>query len=583
MYERNVIVIEKYIDNILGMNKQSNVKVNYENYKNLIGDVENFESISNDEKNIIEEFDNCVKEIEIIQKKQEKFIQINKKMEETRNSFFYDLGEETSNLENKFEKVESTLEKNNIELKELREKYLEYAKIFSEKQKERNKCEKVKRLGESNHITFIKKAVEQFNQIEIQDLKDLKTFLFSEKDETKNEIFELVIKNGKKEKVKFSENVVKKVIDVRISILEKELEIYLIAYDKMKKLLSEIEDEKLKLDKHKKTLRDLSIKLKFLELEKEYMASFLDYERLSSMSGLNVHEKLMKEACETFEDDIKQIDNLYQLILKEITNKSSKKAYNELYNKTYLQDIEEKEKHFEKEANNIKTNVATVINSSYWRIESIKNIYNTFIEEVTEKFNKDLTEYRTDIVEEIFLEEEISVDKNIKEENKKEKVKNNKEVIKEEFIFDENEEEYDEDDELDIEEDELDIEEDEFEEEEFEEEEDDELDIEEEEEDELDLEEDEQEEEEDEEDDDMDLDRIFQKNDKDEEEEYEEDEDEEDEYEEEEDEEDKYRIVEENKKIEDDDEKEAEEKIEKPKKAKDKKTFKGLFGKRKNK
>ena len=39
----------------------------------------------------------------------------------------------------------------------------------------------------------------------------------------------------------------------------------------------------------------------------------------------------------------------------------------------------------------------------------------------------------------------------------------------------------------------------------------------------------------------------------------------------------------ENKKIEDDDEKEAEEKIEKPKKAKDKKTFKGLFGKRKNK
>ncbi len=459
MYERNVIVIEKYIDNLLGLNKKANIKLNFENYKNLIEEFSKFQDVSNEEKKIIEEFDICIKEIETIQKKQEKVIQSNQKMEDTRNSLFYELPEDSKGLEAKFVKIENTITSNMEELTELRNNFIEHVTIFTEKQKERNRCEKTKRLAESNHIVFLKKVVEDFSQIEIKDLKDLKEFLYAEKSETKQEIMNLIEKNGKNEKVKFDEEVVRKVIDIRIDILEKEIESYLIAYDKMKRLLSEIDNENLKMDKYQKILRDMLVKYKFLGVEKEYLASFLDYERLSSMSGSNIHNNLMREACENFEKDIIQIDNLYQLILKEITNKSTKKAYNELYNKTYLQDIEENEKHFEKEANNIRTNVATVINTSYWRIEGIKNIYTTFIDEISEKFEKDLSEYKNNPIEEEQEEEEFIFEDEDKVDSKEEI---------EEFVFEEDDDKYDEDEEEEYEEDE----DEEYEEEEYEEDED---------------------------------------------------------------------------------------------------------------
>ena len=54
----------------------------------------------------------------------------------------------------------------------------------------------------------------------------------------------------------------------------------------------------------------------------------------------------MKEACQNFLLDIKQINNLYELIVKESTNKATKKHIKELYNKTYLKSIQEKERDF---------------------------------------------------------------------------------------------------------------------------------------------------------------------------------------------------------------------------------------------
>lgn len=106
------------------------------------------------------------------------------------------------------------------------------------------------------------------------------------------------------------------------------------------------------------------------------------------MNGKIIHESLMKEACQNFQVDIKQINNLYELVARETVGKATKKAYKELYNKTYLKDIQEKERDFEEEVTNIKINMGTVINSNYWRIEGIKNIYNTFQEEISEKFIK---------------------------------------------------------------------------------------------------------------------------------------------------------------------------------------------------
>ena len=180
-----------------------------------------------------------------------------------------------------------------------------------------------------------------------------------------------------------------------------------------------------------------------------------------------MHTKMMKEACENFDLDMAQIKNLYDLILREIAGKSTKKAYNELYNKTYLQEIEDKEKNFEEEVNHMKIQ-GTVINSNYWRIEGIKNIYEVFQKEVSEKFEKDLSEYKIEEPKEI--EEDIDIfgengDVLDIEDNEGYEEDNSKEdeiEDDEDYIFDEDEDEeiddeldeYEDDEEFEIDEDE---------------------------------------------------------------------------------------------------------------------------------
>ena len=56
---------------------------------------------------------------------------------------------------------------------------------------------------------------------------------------------------------------------------------------------------------------------------------------------------------------------------------------------------------------NIKFSIGTVINSNYWRIEGIKNLYDVFQKEVSEKFNKDLSEYK---IEEEVEKPEVDID-----------------------------------------------------------------------------------------------------------------------------------------------------------------------------
>ena len=263
-------------------------------------------------------------------------------------------------------------------------------------------------MVETNHISFVKQVTEELQDIDIGDIKKVKTFFTATDDSNnKNELIKSMLENGKNEKIKFNEEVIEKSVEIRLEIAKKEAEAYLLAYDKMRRLLAEIENDNLKLSKYKKVCRDLSVKFAFLDAEKEYIVGFLDNERMTAINGPKVHNKMMEEACEKFDLDIIQIRNLYELILREVAGKSTKKAYNELYNKTYLKDIEDKEKNFEEEINNVKIQ-GTIINSNYWRIEGIKNLYEVFQKEVSEKFDKDLSEYK---IEEI--EEEKTEDMNI--------------------------------------------------------------------------------------------------------------------------------------------------------------------------
>ena len=437
MYERSAIVLERYIQKIFDFDKTNNLKTNYKNFEELLEEIDKYQELTEREGKIIKEFDDTVKEIEDIQVRQEKICEENQKLEKNRNQLFMDLGEDSKILDNKFKKTENAIEENNKYLRELREDFINYLKDFSNRQKERNKCEKAKRIGEANHISYIKKMKSEFQSINIKEVATIKDFIHSEKDNIKQELNDIMTRNGKNEKIGFNQDVLKIAIKARINIAEKEAECYVLIYDKMKKLLLEIENENLIIDKYKKYLRDVSIKLEFLEAEKEYIFGFLDYERMTTIAGVKVHKKKMEEACKNFELDMIQIHNLYELILKEIANKSTKKAYKELYNKIYLRSIEDKEKNFEEEVNNIKINMGTVINSNYWRIEGIKNVYNVFQEEVTQKFNKDLSEFR--------LEESTEHGKVDKEEKKKNRVNEENEIQEEcdEYDDDEDYDDYD--------------------------------------------------------------------------------------------------------------------------------------------
>ena len=416
MYERSAIVLERYIQKIFEFDKANNLKTNYKNFSDLLDEVEKYQELAEKEGKIIKEFDDTVKEIESIQEKQGKVCEENQKLEKNRNQLFMDLGEDSKILDNKFKKTENAIEENNRYLKELREDFINYLSDFSNRQKERNKCEKAKRIGEANHISYIKKMQTEFQAIDARNVAILKEFIHSDKDSIKQELNEVMTKNGKNEKIGFNQDVLKMAIKARINIAEKEAECYVLIYDKMKKLLIEVENDNLKIEKYKKYLKDVSVKLEFLEAEKEYIFGFLDYERMTTIAGVKAHKKRMEEACQNFELDMIQIHNLYELILREIANKSTKKAYKELYNKTYLRNIEDKEKNFEEEVNNIKINMGTVINSNYWRIEGIKNVYNVFQEEVTQKFNKDLSEYK---LEESAVPEEDNITENKSVNNSK--------------------------------------------------------------------------------------------------------------------------------------------------------------------
>ena len=417
MYERNAIVLERYFEKIFNIAKDNNLKTNFENYAQIIETINDYKKTADEEEVAIEKFDEVAGEIETIQKRQTKLHEMNIELENQRSKYFNDLGENPGTLDNKLQKIEDKLDNNNEELKELRSKYVKSIVFFTERQKDRNKFARTRRTAEVNYRNQINKSIKLFEEINIDDVKKIQDFLHTENDKIEKEIVETLSKNGKNERVPFFSKVLENAAKERTKIAKIEANLYLNIYDKTKKILSEIENETVKLGKAEKLSRDTEVKLAFLEAEKEYIVTFLDNERMTAINGKKTHERLMEEACRNFDKDIEQISNLYELVLRETTNKSTKKAYKELYNKDYLRKIEEKEKDFEEEVTNVKVNIGTVINSNYWRIEGIKNIYKVFQEEISEKFNKDLSEFRIEGPEEIEQNSKIDFDYEDEEEN----------------------------------------------------------------------------------------------------------------------------------------------------------------------
>lgn len=439
MYERSAIVLEKNFNTILGFDKKPNLKTIYKDYKEITEEIQKYQSILEEEDKVINEFDETANEIRKIQQEQKRLYKSNIKLEEDRNQLFDNLEDEPEVIEKKLLKIETTVSENNQKLEEIREKYIKTITEFEQKQQDRNACSKDKRAEEKKHLQLIEKITNDFKEIDKEMVKNIKTFISTDEEAVKTNIIEIMIENGKDERIPFNKAIIENAVNTRITIARREAECYMAIFEKTRRLLTELNNDDIKMDKYNKTLRDVSAKLAFLKAMKLYIVSFLDNERMSTINGIKIHNKLMEEACENFTADMEQVRKLYELIIREITNKSSKKAYKELYNKEYLKNIEDKEKNFEEEVNNIRVNAGAIINSNYWRIEEIKNIYDVFQNEVTQKFGKDLSEFQPQEENEEEIEEKTEIEDDIF----KTKISDEDTEYVEEFEFDDDDE-YDE-------------------------------------------------------------------------------------------------------------------------------------------
>ena len=390
MYERSAIVLERYFDNWIGLGNKCNLRDNYKNYCNIIEKLEKYQINYQKELNSIKEYNEVLHKIKDIQAEEKELYKKSAKLEYNRNLLFNNIDGKVEDTKKCIEKIEAEVEKNNELMKQTREKYIEALKEYNIRRIELSKMKRYKKMAENNYNEILEVTKQNYEGITSEDLDAARQFANFDDEE---DIVKTLIENGSSEKIPFNEDVMRCTTNYSISMVKKEVISYLTIYDKTTKLLEDIENGTTKINLHKKYVRNERSKVDFIYAVKDYITQFLDYERMTVIHGRKSHNRLMSEACENFATDIAQIDNLYELIIREIDNKATKKAYKELYNKTYLIDINEKEEKFKKEKNRVNLNMATLVNTNYWRIEGIRNIYTVFYKNVSEVFGKDIGEF----------------------------------------------------------------------------------------------------------------------------------------------------------------------------------------------
>ena len=407
MYERNAIVLERYFNQMFGYNMKSNIKTNFKDYCDLVECLEKYKEISNVDEDIIQEYDMIANRIMEIQKKQEILNKKNIKLQDERAEIFQAIDENADIIQERFDTVHSNIQEVDDQIKQNSQEFISAVVEFNEKSKIRTECGKSRRTIEKDYNKIVNRTLDDYKEINTDIVEKAKQFRDIPTEEIEEELKEKIKENGEKEKIPFNMDVIKKAISLNIDIQKKETEILTSIYDKTSRLFTEIKKNNTKSEKHKKTIKDAKSKLEFVGALKEYLVQFLDNERLTAVNGEKEHNKLMKEACENLDEDLIQINNLYTLLLKEITKKITKKSYAEMYNYDYLIALENKSEEFDNEIKKLNLPV-TIINPNYWRIEGMKKIYDVFNKNVTEEYGRDLSEYMpTEDVEESFEDEEF--------------------------------------------------------------------------------------------------------------------------------------------------------------------------------
>lgn len=445
MYERNAIVLERYFNQMFGYNMKNNIKTNFKDYCELVESFEKYKDITDEEDNIMQEYDQIANRIREIQKRQEVLSKRNTKYQAEREDIFQNIDENSEAIERKFDLICSNIQSIDEQIKENAKDFINVVAEFNEKTVVRTTCGRARRNIENEYNKKYNKIVEDYKNIDVAIEKTAKQFIDMPTEEIEEELKEKIKKNGEKEKIPFNMDVITKAISLSVDVQKRETEILANVYDKTNKLFTEIKNNSTKGDKHKKLIKDSKSKLEFVGALKEYLVQFLDNERLTAVNGEEEHTKLMEEACKNLDEDLIQINNLYTLLLKEITKKITKKSYAELYNIDYLTNLERKSEEFERQIKKLNLPV-TIINPNYWRIEGMKKIYDIFYKTVTEEYGRDLSEYmpKEDPIDEYEEDDDWDFEDEEKEEIKPKKIKRKiKGISKEESTSEERDEEID--------------------------------------------------------------------------------------------------------------------------------------------
>ncbi|MCI9063165.1 MAG: hypothetical protein HFJ17_00945 [Clostridia bacterium] len=407
MYERNAIVLERYFSKLFGYDEKNNLKNNYTNYTKLIEQIEKYQETTEEEDNVIAEYDHIIAKIKETQRNQDLLFKRNAKLQENRKNIFENIDENVDSLKAKLDKIREEVEKNGEEMATNGDQFIAQLSEFNEKSVNRNQCSRNRRIVENDYQRQLKETVSNINGISVEKVNEVKEFFKSENN-IQEEIQGKIMQNGAREKIPFDFTVIEKAIDLQTEIEEKESEILCTVYDRTHRLLVEIKNDSVKLEKHKKLIRDSESKLNFLNAMKEYLTVFLDNERLNIVGGEKEHKKLMRQACQNLEEDFVQIKNLYTILIKEIAGRATKKMYRDLYNLQYLFDLEEKEREFENNISRLNV-IGTVIYPDYWRVEGMQKIYTSFRNSVKDIYERDLSEYEPTTYEE---EQEVIIEDN---------------------------------------------------------------------------------------------------------------------------------------------------------------------------
>ena len=434
MYERNAIVLERYFYDLFGFKNNCNLKENYQNYRDLFECYGTLCSAKEKEIFCQNEFENASKEITKLQTAHEKLYKKSTKFEYSRYVIFSNITEASDDIEKHLNKVGEDAQKNVEELKELGEKFVQAVQDYNEKEANLKEAISAREKAQKTYDKTYDKAKNCYNEITEELIDETKQFIDSDNKENKKELQEVFENNGKKEKNQFDSDVISNTINKSFEIYKIEMDIYLAGYDRISKLLEEIENDSVKVDKHTKYYKDSKAKLDFLNAEKEYIVQFLDNERMGAIYDKKTHRKLMLEACKKFVLDFAQIEKLYDVILKEAAGRSTKKIYKENYNKEYLLELESSSVEPDLDTGKMRQQAIAFVNLNYWRMEGMKSVYDVFEDVVENVYERDLSEFIPETVKEpeeiIDQETEEQKDIIVQETEKLEEVVEETEAVK---------------------------------------------------------------------------------------------------------------------------------------------------------